>query len=436
MDRSTTRIRLGIALFTLSALGFAPGCSDDEVLPDQGDAAADASDAAEAALDASDAADSADANDAADGADTNEAGDAADAGDGAKPDGGSPADCLPSTDLDAVLSLQDATKCVVAQYSVPMVGLNGLTWGRHGGPLGLDGFTSATAPALLRFQIPGTATGAVTIGKQALTPPSLPTPTYWGSQAVDLPFFGWTAIAYTGNGAGFPGELVLVDGAGAFTRYHVNGLLSMNAVGLTGGRLLYTGLSPLSATASSTNVGAFYAADACGAATVSPRLLPGGDASCKAPAQIGTWQAGTSGPVTKDSAENVFAGLQTFGANQEIRGFERSTIARNAGPTAGNAVATLPGGGTELAADGKTLFFQPMDGSTFAALDIVAIDYTVDSTAKTITGATPRSFLKLVKAGTSTSLIADGQGRLWVAVAKPGTGATESWLFALRDKTP
>jgi hypothetical protein len=424
------------ALIALLVLGAAPGCSDDEVLPDQSDAAGDAADAADSVI--GDAADAGDGGDAADAvvADAIDGGDAAEAGDGAKPDAGSPADCLPSTDLETVLTLQDTSKCVVAQYSVPMVGLNGLTWGRHGGPLGIDGYADATKPTLLRFQIPGTTTGAANIAKTVLAPTGLPTPTYWGSQAVDLPFFGWTAIAYTGNGAGFPGELVMVDGAGAFTRYDVNGLLSMNAVGLSGGRLLYTGLSPLATSASSTNVGAFYAADSCGTATVSPRLLPNGDSSCKAPAQVATWQAGTSGPVTKDASENVFAGLQTFGTSQEIRGFERSTIAHNAAPTAGNAVATIAGGGTELAADGKTLFFQPMDFTSFAAQDVVAIDYTVDASAKKITGATPRSFLKLVKAGTSVSLIADAQGRLWVAVPKAGTGATESWFFVLRDKTP
>ena len=39
--------------------------------------------------------------------------------------------------------------------------------------------------------------------------------------------------------------------------------------GLTGGRLLYTGLSPIGTTTSMTNTGALYAADACGTATSS-----------------------------------------------------------------------------------------------------------------------------------------------------------------------
>jgi hypothetical protein len=434
-------MRLGATCALVLGLGaWTVGCADDEVLPGVGaDAGSDAAaDAAEVATDSGadttvqDAGDAADASDATDSASP---GDAADASDAPKTDGGTAADCLPTTEFAAIFQLQDATKCVVGQYTVAGTGLNGLTWGRHGGPLGLDG-TTAASPSIVRYQVPATATGTITAAKQALTIPSLPATMYWGSQAVDMPFFGWTAIAYTGNGAGFPGELVLVDGSANLTRYNVNGLFSMNAVGLSGGRMLYTGLSTIGTTASTTNVGALYAADACGTASVTPRLVPGSDATCKAPQQIAAWKSGTSGPVTKDVNENVFAVLETFGAEEEIRGFERSAIAHNAVGTAGNTVATITGGGTEMAADGKTVFFQPTDNATYAALDVVAVDYTVDSTAKKVTAAAQRSFLKLVTAGTGVSLVADGVGRLWVVVAKPGAGATESWVFVLRDRMP
>ncbi len=441
-------VRLGATCALLLGLGASTvACADDEVLPSTGGAdAADAADgadgaegasdtAAEAATDAGSDTSTGDADatvqDAADAANPAETGDASDA---AKTDGGTAADCLPTTEFAALLQLQDASKCVVGQYSVTGTGLNGLTWGRHGGPLGLDG-SSAASPTIVRYQVPATATGTLTLAKQAVSVPSLPTATYWGSQAVDLPFFGWTAIAYTGSGTGFPGELVLVDASANLTRYDVNGLFSMNAVGLSGGRLLYTGLSTIGTTTSTSNVGALYAADACGSASVSPRLLPGADATCKAPQQLGTWKSGSSGPVTKDPNENVFAALITYGADQEIRGFERSTIAHNASPAAGSTIATVAGGGTELAADGTTLFFQPTDNS-YVAQDVVAFDYTVDVAAKKINAAAQRSFLKLATAGTAVSLVADGQGRLWVAVAKPGAGATESWVFVLRNKTP
>jgi hypothetical protein len=434
------KMQLGATCALVLGLGVSTvGCADDEVLAPVGgtDAGSDAkADAAEVATDGGADSTVQDAADASDVGDSASPGDAADASDAPKTDGGTAADCLPTTDFAALFTLQDTTKCVVGQYTVAGTGLNGLTWGRHGGPLGLDGST-ATSPSIVRYQVPATATGTLTVAKQALTIPTLPSTLYWGSQAVDLPFFGWTAIAYTGNGAGFPGELVMVDGSASLTRYNVNGLFSMNAVGLSGGRLLYTGLSAIGTTATTTNVGALYAADACGTATVTPRLVPGGDATCKAPQQLATWKSGTSGPVTKDLNENVFAVLETFGGDEEIRGFERSTIAHNGAATAGNTVATITGGGTEMAADGKTVFFQPTDNATYAALDVVAVDYTVDSAAKKVTGvAAPRGFLKLVTAGTAVSLVADGVGRLWVVVGKPGAGATESWVFVLRDKMP
>jgi hypothetical protein len=364
---------------------------------------------------------------------SSDAGDAADATDATETsvDAGSPADCLPTTDFATIFTLQDANKCVVGQYSVAATGLTALTWGRHGGPLGFDG---TTTPTIVRYQVPGTATGSATAQKQTVTVPGLPTTSYWGSQAVDLPFFGWTAIAYTGNGVGFPGELVLVDGTGGLTRYDVNGLFAMSAVGLSGGRILYTGLSTIGTAPTTMNQGALYAADACGTASVSPRLVPNGDTTCTAPSSVASWQAGTSGPVTKDPSENLFAILDTYMGNQEIRGFERSKVAHGAPPTPGDTVATMTGGGTELAGDGKSLFFQPTDAS-YTALDVIAIDYTVDTTQKKITAAAPRTLLKLVNAGTSVSLVVDDAKRLWVAVAKSGS-TTESWLFVLRDKNP
>ncbi len=436
---ATLALMVGLAATVAACSSDTVGPSTDAGSDATGDDAADAaSDAAETSTDsgaATDSGTSADSDAATDSATTADAADGADATDSATADAGSVADCLSSTsDFDAIFTLQDSSKCLVGQYSVAATGLAGLTWGRHGGPLGLDSST-ATSPTIVRYQVPAAATGAITTTKQALTPPSLPSTVYWGSQAVDLPFFGWTAIAYTGSGTAFPGELLLTDASSNLTRYDVNGLFDMNAVGLSGGRLLYTGLSPIGTTTSATNTGALYAADACGSASSSPRLVPNGDATCKAPAAISSWQSGSSGPVTKDVAENVFAILMTYGASQELRGFEASTIAHDAAPTAGDTLATLTGGGSELAADGKSLYFQPDDASTYAALDVVAIDYTVNAATKKLTAATPRGFLKLVKAGTAASLVTDTSGRLWVVVAKPGS-TTESWMFVVRSKNP
>ncbi|GAC1596763.1 MAG: hypothetical protein NVS3B20_19850 [Polyangiales bacterium] len=278
------------------------GCGTEDVAPLKGDDATQetttdgSAESASETLDevASDALDALDSSHA-----SNDGGDAADAQD-AK-DVGSDATtevaCLPTTAMDAYFTLAAGiNKCVVAQYTVDAGGLAALTWGRHGGPLGFE--VKAAVPTVVRYQVPGTATGALTVVKQPLIVPGVPPMVFWNAQAVDLPFFSWTAIGYTGSGAGFPGELVLADTTktpAPITRYNVNGFFSAGAIGLagsSGGRLLYTGLSALSNASSTTNEGGFYAADSCGSVATTPRLLPGTDGSCKAPIKIATWEGG------------------------------------------------------------------------------------------------------------------------------------------------
>jgi len=357
-----------------------------------------------------------------------------DASDGG--DGGTPADCLSTTEMEKYFSLPTGTtKCLVAQYDIAATFLASLTWGRHGGPLGFDG----SGPALVRYEVPGTPTGALTIKKTAVTVPSVPSGVFWGSQALDVPFFGWTAFSYSGTGAGFPGELILADSAGALTRYNVNGFFSVAAISLSstsGGRLLYTGLSTIGTTVTTTNEGALYAADSCGSASSSPRLMPSGDSSCKAPSKVGTWASGSSGPIATDAGENLFAVLSKFGGTQELRGFERSTVARSAGAATGDTIVAIDKNYfSELAADGKTVFYQPNDASTFSALDVEARDYTVDLGAKKIVpGTAPIKFLALKKAGTAVALLVDSSKRLWAIV--PNTSGSASIAFVLRDKSP
>ena len=350
-------------------------------------------------------------------------------------DAGTAADCLPASATDPFFTVMDASKCVVAQYTVPVSSLSSLTWGKHGGPLGFEG----SSTSLVRYKVPSATSGALTVEKTAVTIPSLPSGIFWGSQAIDLPFFNWTAFGYTGTGAGFPGELVLTDGS-ALRRYHVNGFFAETAVGLTSGRIVYTGLSTIGTTATTTNEGAVYAADSCGSGGVHA-LLPEGDPSCAAPVKIATWEGGSSGPITADGRDDVFAILSTFGGKQELRGFEKSTIARGQGATAGVTMFSITGYTSELAADGNTVFYQSNDATTSTALDVSALDYTVDATSKKIVPAAAgsRTLIKLAKSGTSVALVVDDRSRLWVGISNPATGdagPTSSTFFVLRDKTP
>lgn len=355
-------------------------------------------------------------------------------------DAGSEADCIDATSMAAYFTLEDSTKCLVAKYDVPTGSLGTLTWGRHGGPLGFEG---GSTPNLVRYELPSTVTGTITVKKTAVTVTGVPSGAFWGGQALDLPFFGWTAFSYTGTGTGFPGELFLVNGSGAITRYAVNGFFSGVGIGLmstSGGRLIHTSTSPIMSAAGSTNAGAIYAADSCGAASSSPRLLPAGDSSCKDPIKIATWESGSSGPVAVDPDENLFAILSKFGGNQELRGFERSTVARGAAATAGTRLFADTDYTGDMVADGKAVYWQPNSATTYSALDPKMIAYTVDATTKAVTPVgTPKTFLTMKTAGTNVTLVRDSSRRVWVGVQVPGTGdagATSSVFFVLRAKKP
>lgn len=349
-------------------------------------------------------------------------------------DAGTEKDCLAMSGAEAFFTLEDGAKCVVAKYDVASGSLGALTWGRHNGPLG---FAGGAIPSLLRYEVPSTATGALTIKKTDVAVPDVPMGVFWGGAAYDLPFFGWTAISYTGSGAGFPGEVILTNAAGALTRYHANGFYSAAVVGNTaGGRLIHTSVGPVSAMKTADNAGGLYAADSCPPA----RLVPSGDAACTAPQKLATWEAGSSGPVTADPDENVFAILSKFGGKQELRGFAKSTISRGSKPTDGSTIFSDDQYTSDLVADGRALYWQPNDAKTFSAVDVMTVGYAVDTAAKKITAVgAPKTFLKMKTPGTSVSLIRDNQRRIWVAVATPATGdagPTSSVIFVLRAKQP
>lgn len=345
-------------------------------------------------------------------------------------DSGSEKDCLESPNSDAFFTLDDINKCIVARYDAPVGSVGVLTWGRHGGPLG---FSGGTKPALVRYEVPTGATGTLTVKRTELVVDAVPADAFWGGFALDLPFNNFTAFAYTGMGTGFPGELILTNGA-ALTRYHANGFFAPTFVST--GRLLHTGLGPLTTTRSTNNAGALYAEDTCGTA----KLLPDGEPACKDAQKISSWQAGASGPVASDPNDNVFAILSKFGGSQELRGFEHSTIAKGQGPVAGDTMFTDTQYTSDLVADGKSVYWQPNDATTFSALDPLSLAYTVDAASRKILPiGSPGRLLKLKTPGTNVSLMRDSSRRIWIAVAAPATGdagATSSVLFVIRAKKP
>lgn len=349
-------------------------------------------------------------------------------------DAGTEKDCLATSGAESFFTLEDATKCVVGKYDIASGAVGTLTWGRHNGPLG---FSGGPTPAIVRYEVPATATGALGIKKTDVPVTGVPMGVFWGSAAYDLPFFGWTAISYTGSGAGFPGELILVSTAGALTRYHVNGFYAAAVVGsMSAGRVIHTSLGPVSATRSMDNAGGLYAADSC----PPQRLMPDGDPMCASPQKLATWEAGSSGPVTADPDDNVFAILSKFGGKQELRGFHKSAIARGGKPIDGTMIFSDDQYTSDLVADGSALYWQPNDAKTFSAVDVMTIGYSVDTAGKKITpSGAAKTFLKMKTPGSPVALVRDNQRRIWVSVAQPATGdagPTSSVIFVLRAKTP
>lgn len=351
----------------------------------------------------------------------------------ALPEVAPPVTCLEAAGTDPFFTLADATKCVVARYEVATGRLGALSWGRHNGPLGFEG--SAT-PRIVRYSVPTTATGAATIERGDVAVTGVPMDAFWGSLALDLPHFNATMFSYTGSGAGFPGE-VFVTGGGTLTRYHANGFYAAAVLGNgTKIRLLYTGLGALSATKSTDNAGGLYAADNCESMKTDPRFVPAAGEACAAPQKIATWEAGSSGPVAVDRNGNAFAILSKFGGKQELRAFEKSTIAYGAGPTAGNTLFSDSQYTGDLIADGTAVYWQPNDPTAFAPLDPMMLGYTVSAKTIAPSGA-PQPFLKMKVPGTPLSMVADPRGAIWVGVPGPATsdaGPTSSTLFVIAKR--
>ena len=222
--------------------------------------------------------------------------------------------CLePSTYAD-LFTVKDTGFCVVALYDADEIA-GSPTWGRHGGPMYVTPAPQEGSVAVVRLAPP-----AGTSGKLAATSTTfdvaLPAMAFLGGQAVDLPFFDWTAIAYTQGD--LSGEVILLEGQAVATRYPVNGFFSAAALGSgSAGRLVYSGLSVLGDVVTKKN--AIYAADACGSPGNMPRLLPAGDMTCAAPLEVSSYDD-YSGPVAADRAGNVFVVLSTP-TDQTARGF-------------------------------------------------------------------------------------------------------------------
>lgn len=343
--------------------------------------------------------------------------------------GSASAGCLEPSAFAELFTIEDDALCAVAVYSADddiATYASSPTWGSHGGLLSVAKGAAAGSIELTRWQTPSGATGQL-MGQAGVIAANIQGDWFVGAQAIDLPFFGWTAVSWTAQFPATGGEVILAKGDVVEQRYDVNSFFAAAGIGTEAkGRLLYSGLSKLESPADSKN--GLYAADSCGSPGQDPRLVPDGDASCAAPSAVALW-GDSSGPIAVDGAGNVFAVMASFvSGDQELRGFEASTVAPGDAPTSGDTLFKVPGFGTALGAIAPSagepgiVAFQPSDAATATSLDVIGQRYSVSS-GKVKAEGSPSVLMKLAKAGTFLTITADNQGRLWVG-GPQGTGGT------------
>ncbi len=330
--------------------------------------------------------------------------------------------CIDPSTYENLLSIKDSGFCAVAYYDTDFV--NGsLTWGRHGGPMFIEPSTSKpTWMDMTRLTAPeGFTTGKLVIEKKTIDI-GWPMGTFLGGQAIDLPFFNWTAVSYTSSDANSLGEVILLDGINVQTRYAINGLFSAASVGVEGelGRMLYSGLSPINKT--QVNINALYSADACGALGNNPRLVTSGDATCSDSFAVEAF-GDYSGPVAADANGNVFVVMSYMDGQQEAKGYAADAIKRGALATTGESLFKISGYAGALAAvtpDGTgtgVFLFQPKDPTTFAGLDVIAQRYAVEG-GKIVKQGLAGPFVVPTQTGADVNFTTDPSGRVWVAMPR------------------
>ncbi len=332
--------------------------------------------------------------------------------------GGPSVDCLPASATDAYFTINEATLCAVATYTATGLALDGYSnipsWGSQGGPLTVSG--TDTMLTLRRWDVP--ADGTELTVADTTVPVTIQAGSFWAPQAIEIA----PGVAIAAWAAAFPateGGFVRVEGTDV-VQADATGVF---ALGATQGRLLYTGLSAVGTTTPGTN--ALYGATVSAAAISADGTIDAfGDAS---------------GPIAVDTLGNAFVFMTEFAGTQELRGYAAADVAPGEPAAAGVPLVTLDGFGSNLAAivpDGDSpglVLFQPVDGMTFASLDVVAIPYTIAGGA-IVAGAGRAPALTLTEDGTAVSLMTDDAGRVWVGTLQ--TGSTTDSVFFVLDRAP
>jgi hypothetical protein len=334
--------------------------------------------------------------------------------------GTSRAACLDASMFSSFFAINDSKFCAVAIYTAPeslggQLPESAPTWGSHGGPLIVKPDTKGTGATLERWTAPSGRTGTMTVQRTPIAS-AYPTGTFLGSQAVDLPFFGWTAISWTKPFPNVSGKFEMIGNGAIVASYDANAPHRVAAVAAASslGRLLFSGNAPVGTTTAGPS--GLYAADACS----SPSQGLGTGTGCSASAIVAGWGEAT-GMMTTDSNGDVFAVMtSTTTRNQEARGFLASSVARGAVATTGVPLFTIDGFSGSLAAlsptatDPGVVVFQPFDVTTEHALDVIEQKFTTVNSLAAI--GTPSKMLTVTPAQ-SLAFVVDRSERLWVAAS-------------------
>jgi hypothetical protein len=287
--------------------------------------------------------------------------------------------------------------------------------------IGSYGSPAPAGPKVVRWTVSGSATSsAVPTDHPIASASGLPSTLFYGADGmVDLPFGSLSLLSYTGGGSPFPGEALLYDGdyANVKSRAKVNGFYS--GAGLANGNLVvYSGLSALSANASSTHDNGLYAAGICNDA-----LLAG--SPCAAPRRLFGWE-GNSGPVVTDVHSNVFVGASLSNGATSDAVFGLSAAEVSAGTaTAARAIAELDSHGTaslaaiapEGAANGWVVGLGYDDASP-----IYAAAYVEQGSAVARGEAVLKAAIVRGSAVDGISVFTDADGDLWLAIVQGAKG--------------
>lgn len=340
--------------------------------------------------------------------------------------------CLPPESYSAPFSILDPNFCIVAVYEA--AGVFGIpSWGVHGGPLTYES-AGGQSVNLVRWFLPpdGGASGFLDEQPRTISGVYPPLQTLFTSNlAVDLPFFGWTAVSWA-DGLDESGALVLTTDNVVAQQYAIDGVVSVVGVGdSAAGRLLSAANSPLGAPASGT--AGLYAATTC---TSSGQGL-GVDAGCPTPILIDGW-SDYGRTVFLDSAGNAFAAMESRSASVETRGFSAAQVAPGAPPVTGTTLLVADNEDPVLMAavapegtSAGVLVIQTTLATTGTASDVIERPYLVDG-GVILTG-TPGTLLRLTATQSEPLwLMTDPSNRLWVTVPNQASGPGTTFFVLAR----